>query len=345
MRFRHRFFIQFAIVCIPFEITHAIHVSQICPNFNPNTNSNTFVRIAFACATFFCHLYHWDQIIRLIAEVEGIADYTSLSQSRRRTLVNKYPLFVAWYCSVLLELVLKTMVVPILKGHSYFAVFEWSPTGGMAHLHYVLWKSRAPRFDVRAEKLLADAEALRKAGLVAAAHVDCPISDVVDFFADYISEWNPSKDADGEDLQSHVAEDVNQAQIHPASLSIEDMLHLLRDEPEAASERFAYYQRAVRAEHIHDFHYPDPLGPPNPSQPCARLLKGTMNMWYCGSGYPREVVREPGEQTIAQDPLRPDLWRVNLCRNCQLMNPHIPLMEDNQPRICDFLERCNHQFL
>ena len=35
----------------------------------------------------------------------------------------------------------------------------------------------------------------------------------------------------------------------------------------------AYYQRVVRTEHIHDYRYPEPLGPPNPSQPCAKLLK------------------------------------------------------------------------
>merc|ERR1712185_853907 len=84
--------------------------------------------------------YHWDGIIRIIAEVEGIEDHKSLSKSKRRELVNKYPLFVAWYCSVRLELALKTVVVPAFGALAYFAVFEWSPTGGMAHLHYILWK-------------------------------------------------------------------------------------------------------------------------------------------------------------------------------------------------------------
>ncbi len=52
--------------------------------------------------------YHWDDIIRIIAEVEGIDDHKQLSKSKRRELVNKYPLFVAWYCAVRLELILKT---------------------------------------------------------------------------------------------------------------------------------------------------------------------------------------------------------------------------------------------
>lgn len=68
------------------------------------------------------------------------------------------------------------------------------------------------------------------------------------------------------------------------------MLELLQDESTAAREE--YYARAVRTEHMHNFHYPDRLGPPNPSQPCAQLLKGTANMWYCKNNYPMEIVCE-----------------------------------------------------
>ena len=102
--------------------------------------------------------YHWDGIIRIIAKVEGIQDHKSLSRSKRRQLVNKYPLFVAWYCAVRLELTMKTIVVPIFGASAYVAVFEWSPTGGMVHLHYILWRPGAPRFDIRAEQLQQHAE-------------------------------------------------------------------------------------------------------------------------------------------------------------------------------------------
>ena len=57
--------------------------------------------------------YQWDGVIRIIARVEGISDYTALSRSKRRALVNKYPLFVAYYCAVRLELALKAIVVPV----------------------------------------------------------------------------------------------------------------------------------------------------------------------------------------------------------------------------------------
>ena len=166
------------------------------------------------------------------------------------------------------------------------------------------------------------------------------------FFSDYINEWNPNKGADGEEEVRHVPASSSlgngmssstsaagpqpldayqrpEPPPHTASLSVEQILDLLRSEN--SHQRFAYYKRAVATEHMHDFHYPHPMGPPNPAQPCAQLLKGTLNMWYCGNGYPKDLVCQPCDRSIAQDALRPDLWRVSLCRNCQLMNPHMPI--------------------
>ena len=107
--------------------------------------------------------YYWDDIIRVIVQVERTGeDYKTFSKSKRRELVNKYPLFVSWYCAVRLELALKTLAVPIFGASNYVAVFEWSPTGGMVHLHYILWTYGVPRFDLRAEQLVEEARCLRK---------------------------------------------------------------------------------------------------------------------------------------------------------------------------------------
>ena len=100
---------------------------------------------------------------------------------------------------------------------------------------------------------------------------------VADFFAKYISEWNPNKDHEGKEEECHVAETVNQTHPHVASLSNKEMLQLLQDDMRA--QRFGYYKRLVRSEHLHNWHYPDPVGAPSPSQPCATVLKGTTNMW------------------------------------------------------------------
>ena len=75
-----------------------------------------------------------------------------------------------------------------------------------------------------------------------------------------------------EETASHVAEQVNESVPHTASLSLADLRDLLRGEN--AHERFKYYSRVVRTEQLHDYHYPDALGPPNQSQPCAQLLRG-----------------------------------------------------------------------
>ena len=137
-----------------------------------------------------------------------------------------------------------------------------------------------------------------------------------------VTEWNVNYDDKGEPFESHVAERVNQGVPHVASRTNEEMLQLLEDGQEEA--RHAYYERLVRSEHLHDFHYPEPKGPPNPSQPCARLMKGTKDVWYCANGYPRDVVCQPCDQSIAQDAMRKELWRCHLCRNYTLMNCHIP---------------------
>ena len=244
------------------------------------------------------------------------------TNSKRRALVNKYPLFVAWYCAVRLELGLKAVAVPYFGASGYVGVFEWSPTGGMVHLHYILWKRHAPRFDVRAENLEAHAEKQRKAGLLSNKIQECKIEDVVDFFAQYVTEWNVNYDDNGEASVNHVPERVHAGVQHISSHTNEEMLELLEDTQEEA--RHEYYAKLVRSEHHHDFHYPHPTGPPNPSQPCARLLKGTKDRWYCANGYPRDTVAQPCEQSIAQDEMRKDLWRCHLCRNYPLMNSHMP---------------------
>ena len=177
--------------------------------------------------------YQWNQLIEMIATVEReknpeLPQVSQLSKGKRRELVNKYPLIVAWYAALRLELVLKTVVVPIFNASAYAAVFEWSPTGGMLHLHYILWKRGSPRFDLRAEELIQRAKKLQRAGVVAAAEVQCDMSDVIDFFSKYINEWNPNKDSNGNSIIESSKGDVDQE--HPAALDLDSLLELLKPE-------------------------------------------------------------------------------------------------------------------
>ena len=127
-----------------------------------------------------------------------------------------------------LELALKAVVVPVLGASAYMGVFESSPTGAIVHLHYVLTKPGAPRFDLRAERLQQQAEELRRAGLVAAGSARCKIDDVVDFFARYVNEWNPNKTEEGTDVGSSVAVRVNDGAPHPAAITVEEILFFCR---------------------------------------------------------------------------------------------------------------------
>ena len=131
--------------------------------------------------------YNWDDVIRTLAHVEGIEDYKQFSCSRRRELVNKYLLFVSLYCAVRLGLGLKLVAVLYFGASAYVGVFEWSPSGGMVHLHYILWKCCAPRFDVRTEMLEQYAEQQRNAGLLAQQVQHFKIEDVVEFLTKYVT--------------------------------------------------------------------------------------------------------------------------------------------------------------
>ena len=186
--------------------------------------------------------------------------------------------------------------MPVFGASAYVGVFERSPKGAMVHLHYILWKKGAPKFDLRAAQLKRDQEELRKLGVLSSGRIACPMKDVVEIFEKYISEWNPNKDLESKEEECHVAETVNRTQPHVASLTNKEMVQLLQND--ASAQRFDYYKRLVRSEHLHDWHYPDPMGAPNPSQSCATVLKGTTNMWYCKSGYPRDLVLQPQERAI-----------------------------------------------
>ena len=80
---------------------------------------------------------------------------------------------------------------------------------------------------------------------------------------------------------------------------------------------------------MHDWHRPHPNGPPLADQSCAKVQKGSEGtdevITYCGKLFPRPV-RRPGEEAVAEDPHRRELYRVWLARNCHFMNNFHPLL-------------------
>ena len=76
---------------------------------------------------------------------------------------------------------------------------------------------------------------------------------------------------------------------------------------------------------MHDLHKPYALGPPAKDQPCAHVddEHSTMERVSCKKLYPRKLVR-PGEEEVAEDPGRRDLYRLWLARNCNFLNNFVP---------------------
>ena len=97
----------------------------------------------------------------------------------------------------------------------------------------------------------------------------------------------------------------------------------------AAQRRLDLAAAVAEWSNMHDGHLPHPGGPPLPRQSCAKLLPGTEGtdheVAYCGKLFPR-ALRKPGEEAIAEDPHRRNLYRIWLARNCHLMNNYHPLL-------------------
>ena len=122
---------------------------------------------------------------------------------------------------------------------------------------------------------------------MAAAQVQSVASgDIMERFAMHVSEWNPNKDGAGNEKEDHAAERVNRDSVsHTPAASVEEMVRLLSEDRQ--EDRREHDMRMVRLDHMHDAHHPDHRAPPNPSQPCVQLLKGTSNMLCCCNGYPQ----------------------------------------------------------
>ena len=76
---------------------------------------------------------------------------------------------------------------------------------------------------------------------------------------------------------------------------------------------------------MHDLHKPYALGPPAKDQPCAHVddEHSTLERVSCKKLYPRKLVR-PGEEEVAEDPGRRDLYGLWLARNCNSLNNFVP---------------------
>ncbi len=78
---------------------------------------------------------------------------------------------------------------------------------------------------------------------------------------------------------------------------------------------------------MHDLHKPFALGPPSKDQPCASVDNehSTQERTSCNKLFPRKCI-EPGDEEIAEDPRRRELYRLWLARNCHFINNYVPIV-------------------
>ena len=78
---------------------------------------------------------------------------------------------------------------------------------------------------------------------------------------------------------------------------------------------------------MHDLHRPYALGQPAKDQPCVHVddEHSTMERVSCKKLFPRKLVA-PGEEEVAEDPGRRDLYRLWMARNCHFLNKCVPVV-------------------
>ncbi len=76
---------------------------------------------------------------------------------------------------------------------------------------------------------------------------------------------------------------------------------------------------------MHDVHHP--FAPPSVEQSCATIENehSTQQHVSCNKLFPRKILF-PGQEEIAEDPRRRDLYRVWLARNCHFLSNFIPIV-------------------
>ncbi|MBM3302749.1 MAG: hypothetical protein FJY85_22725, partial [Deltaproteobacteria bacterium] len=94
-----------------------------------------------------------------------------------------------------------------------------------------------------------------------------------------------------------------------------------------AAARMAFVACLAEWVNMHDLHRPFPLGPPSREQPCCAVDQehSSAEKFACNKLFPRKCI-SPGEEEIAEDPRRRELFRLWLARNCHFVNNYVPVV-------------------
>ena len=98
-------------------------------------------------------------------------------------------------------------------------------------------------------------------------------------------------------------------------------------EMKSARARKVFVAALAEWVNMRDVHRPFALGPPSVEQSCATIENehSTQQHVSCNKLFPRKILF-PGQEEIAEDPRRRDLYRVWLARNCHFLSNFIPIV-------------------
>ena len=90
---------------------------------------------------------------------------------------------------------------------------------------------------------------------------------------------------------------------------------------DASLTRRAFVGALTEWAQMHDYHTPFANGPPAKGQPCAKVVNefAASECLERGKMFPRKLI-QPGQEEVAEDPRRKDLYRLWLSRNCSSIN-------------------------
>ena len=249
----------------------------------------------------------------------------------RRQLAIKNPNIVAYFSSLLLELVLKYLMVDMLDLEDYYCVFEWG-SGGVLHLHCLLWNFKSERLDDFDLQEYSRKHRISKR----------KIRKLANFFNMHVSEWNLGKKDDGS-WKYLPTDDANNP--HPASISKQELDEIFdhfsngeenfatpegfAEEEAAQLRRLSFIVDLLEKVQQHNIHKPNPYGPPLPSQKCSKdkpkpksghpQRKSWETKNYCTKGYPKEF-KEYGNENVFPVEFKEAIWKLNLERNDKTIN-------------------------
>jgi hypothetical protein len=94
-----------------------------------------------------------------------------------------------------------------------------------------------------------------------------------------------------------------------------------------AAARNAFVACLAEWVNMHDLRRPFAVGPPSKDQPCCAVDQehSAAEKLSCNKLFPRKCI-DPGEEEIAEDPRRRDIFRLWLARNCHFMNNYVPVV-------------------